>query len=187
MRSVAPVSLIIAAVLSLLPTGTFAIDPAASHVEFFVRDNRGGFPGVVRDVEATAAVREQGETFAADVDVRIDARTIATGIGLRDVQMRRDFLTTDRFPFITFHGNAVPIDRPGALAFRAVLRGSLTIKDTTRDIEIPVRVIALRDVYLVEGKVTIRMSDFRIPIPRFLFFVAEDPVEITLNVRFNQK
>ncbi len=182
-----PVALVVAAVLSLVPTGEFRLDATASRIEFFVKDNRGGFSGVVGDVSASATVREQGSSFSGDIEVQIDARTITTGIGLRDGQMRRDFLETDKFPFITFRGSVAPADRIGALPFRALLKGKLTIKQVMRDVEIPVRVTALRDTYLAEGQVTIRMTEFNIPIPRFFIFVAEDPVTITLKVRFEQK
>jgi len=173
-----------AAALALLPTGSFALDPGASRVEFFVRDNRGGFTGIARDVQATAVVREQGGVFAAEVDARIDARALTTGIGLRDSQMRREFLLTDRYPVITFHGSAVPVGSVTGLSFRALVAGRLTIREVTRDVEFPVRVIALRDSYLVDGTVTIRMTEFGIPIPRFFIFAAEDPVEVTLKVKF---
>ncbi len=152
-------------------------------MEFHVRDNRGGFTGVARDVEGRVVVREQDDAFSGDVEMRLDARTMTTGIGVRDRQMRRDFLDTDRFPTITFRGTAVPRTRPGALAFQAVLRGTLTIKDVPREVEIPLRVTALADSYLAEGQVTVRLSEFRIPIPRFFIFAAEDPVLITLKVR----
>jgi polyisoprenoid-binding protein YceI len=177
------VTLIAAATLSLLPTGTFALDPAASRVEFFVNDNRGGFTGYEPTLEATAVVHERDWTFDADVEVRIDARKITTNSSVRDGQMHRDFLETARFPTITLVGSARLVDTPRAGPFDAILRGRLTIKDQTREVEVPLRVIALRDVYLIEGKATIRLSDFRIPIPRFLFFVAEDPVNVTLKVR----
>ncbi len=182
-RSAAAAALVAAAQLSLLPTGTFAIDPSASHVEFLVNDNRGGFTGVASAVEATAVVREREGTFDADVVVQIDARSITTGIGLRDRQMHRDFLETERFPFITLAGAARLVDQPRAGPFRVMLTGRLTIRDQTRDVQVPLRVIALRDVYLAEGQATIRLSDFRIPIPRFLFFVADDPVMVILKVR----
>jgi len=176
------VSLFLAAT-SLIPVGTFGLDDGQSDVEFHVRDNRGGFTGVARDVDARIVVREQDDSFAAQVEVRIDARTMTTGVGIRDRQMRQDFLLTDRFPAITFRGVALPRARPGALAFPAVLRGDLTIKDVTRTVEIPLRVTALADSYLGEGQVTVRMTDFRIPIPRFLVFVAEDPVQISFRIR----
>lgn len=171
------------AATAFLPVGSFALDPGESRVEFHVRDNRGGFTGRARRLTVRATVREQGDTFAADVEAQIDAREITTGIALRDRQMRRDFLQTDRYPSITFRGRAAPAGRAGALPFPAALRGTLTIRETAREVEIPLRVTALADHYLAEGRVTIRLSDFGIPIPRFLIFVAEDPVDIALEVR----
>lgn len=179
--------LLVAAALTLVPVGSFEIDPGASRVEFFVKDNRGGFTGMARDITSSVMVREQGPSFAGDVQVQIDARTMTTGVGLRDNQMRRDFLETDKFPFITFRGRVAPVDRIGALPFRATLRGQLVVKQITQEVEIPVRVTALRDSYLAEGQVTIKMSDFKIPIPRLLIFVAEDPVTISFKVRLQQK
>ena len=173
-----------AAALSLLPTGPFILDRAASHLEFFVKDNRGGFTGVAPDLQAQAVVREQDGTFAADVIVRVDARSIVTGSGLRDNQMRREFLQTDRYPEISFRGSVIPVEPVTQLSFRANVSGQLTIKDVAREIAFPVRVTALLDSYLIEGTTTIRMTDFAIPIPRFLIFVTEDAVQVKLRVRF---
>src|SRR2546426_7067982 len=98
-----------AAALSLLPTGPFILDRAASHLELFVKDNRGGFTGVAPDLQAQAVVREQDGTFAADVIVRVDARSIATGSGLRDNQMRREVLPNHPDPEITLRGAGTPV------------------------------------------------------------------------------
>jgi len=179
--------LLVAAATTFLPVGGFEIDRGASRIEFLVKDNRGGFTGVVRDLSASVVVREQGAAFTGEVQVQIDARTMTTGVSLRDNQMRRDFLETDKFPFITFRGTIAPVDRVGALPFRCTMKGVLAIKQVMQEIEIPVRMTALRDSYLADGQVTIKMSDFKIPIPRFLIFVAEDPITITLKVRFQQK
>jgi polyisoprenoid-binding protein YceI len=175
--------ILVAAGLSFLPIGSFALDPAASRVEFFVPDNRGGFTGVARIVQITAAVREQDGTFTAAVDARIDAHSITTGVGLRDAQMHRDFLLSDQYPMMVFQGTAVPTGSLAALSFPARVSGRLTIKGTTHEVEFPARVIALQDSYLVDGKFTLRMADFGIPIPRFFIFAASDPVEVTVRLR----
>jgi polyisoprenoid-binding protein YceI len=174
---------VVAAALGLLPVGTFRLDPAASAVTFVVRDNRGGFRGEARRVEATVQVEETAAGFSAAVEARIDARSLTTGLGLRDAQMHRAFLQSDRYPTILFRGSVTPVDPVTGLSFRALVRGRLTIRDVSREVEFPVRVVALRDAYLAEGGVTVRMSDFGIPLPRFLIFVAEDPVEVTLRLR----
>lgn len=175
--------LALAAAMSLLPVGTFQLDPAASALTFIVRDNRGGFQGEARRVEAAVRVEETDGGFSAAVEARIDARSLTTGLGLRDAQMHRAFLQSDRYPDITFVGTATPRDPVTGLSFRAQVRGRLTIRGVTREVEFPVRVVALRDAYLVDGALTVRMSDFGIPLPRFFIFVAEDPVQVTLRLR----
>lgn len=183
---------IVAAVLlvqapSLLPLGTFRIEAGEGRVEFVMRDNRGGFTGTTDRVEGTLSVRRSDpDTYEAVVEARVDARAITTGIGARDGQMRRDFLQTARFPFISFKGTATSRERAAAGPFRVPVKGTLTIRDVTRDVELPMDVTALADEYRASGEVTVRLSEFGIPIPRFLIFAAEDPVTIRLRVRLRR-
>jgi polyisoprenoid-binding protein YceI len=172
---------------TMLPVGAFRIEPGDSRVEFVMRDNRGGFTGATDRVEGTVTVTQpDAETFAAAVDARVDARTLRTGNGIRDGQMRRDFLRTDEHPHITFRGSVTSRERPSAGPMRAMLRGALTIRGTTRDVEIPLSITALADEYRATGEVTVRLSEFGIPIPRFLIFVAEDPVTVKLHARLRK-
>ena len=180
-------AVIIAQAPALIPVGAFRIEPTDSRVEFVMRDNRGGFTGTTDRVEGSVTVRQgEGETFSAAVEGRIDARTLTTGNGMRDGQMRRDFLRTDQHPFITFKGTATPRDRATGGTIRAIMRGSLTIREVTREIDMPLEVIALADEYRATGEVTIRLTEFGIPIPRFLIFVAEDPVLVRLRMRLKR-
>ena len=171
---------------SLLPIGTFRIEPGESRVEFVMRDNRGGFTGSTDRVEGTVTVRGEGETFSATIDGRIDARTLMTGNGMRDAQMRRDFLRTEQFPFITFKGTVINRDRAVATMIRALMKGQLTIRDAAREIELPLEVTALADEYRASGEVVVKLSEYGIPIPRFLIFAAEDPVTVRLRVRLRR-
>jgi polyisoprenoid-binding protein YceI len=66
------------------------------------------------------------------------------------------------------------------------MRGSLTIREVTREIDMPLEVIALADEYRATGEVTIRLTELGIPIPRFLIFVAEDPVLVRLRIRLKR-
>lgn len=169
-----------------LPTGTFDLRPPAGRVEFLVRDNRGGFTGETREVTGTVVVRERGEGYLAEVEARIDARTIRTGATLRDAQMRgAAFLNTAQFPFITFKGTVTAADGPGP-QFAGVMRGALTIRNVTREVEMPLEIAVEGSTYTARGEATVRMSDFGIPIPRFLIFVAEDPVTVRLQVRLQR-
>src|SRR3990172_3586189 len=101
-----------------LPVGAFDLRPPDSRVEFVVKDNRGGFTGETREVSGTVTVRERDGGYAADVEVKVDARTIRTGATLRDAQMRSPaFLNTTAFPFITFSGT-VTVGGPAPPQFK---------------------------------------------------------------------
>ncbi len=186
-------AVLIAQAPALVPTGVFRIEPdpqagtsPRAAVEFLMRDNRGGFTGSTDRVDGTVTIRGDGDSVVAAIEGRIDARTLTTGNGMRDGQMRRDFLRTDQHQFITFRGTTAPRGSLTTSVIRATMRGSLTIRDVTREIEMPLEIVALSDDYRASGEVTVRLTEFGIPIPRFLIFVAEDPVVVRLRVRLRR-
>lgn len=171
--------------LALLSAGTFAIAPGDSSVTFAVPDNRGGFSGRTTRVTGRVVIEPptDGGEYTAHVDAAIDAASLTTGNGGRDDSMRADFLRTGQFPRITFAGTVSARPGLGVRPFPAAVRGRLTIRDVTRDIEFPATVIALAREYRADGTAKIRMADFGIPYPRAFIFVASDPVTVTLHIR----
>ena len=170
-----------------LPVGAFDLRPPDSRVEFVVKDNRGGFTGETREVSGTVTVRERDGGYAADVEAKVDARTIRTGATLRDAQMRSPaFLNTTAFPFITFSGT-VTVGGPAPPQFKGATRGRLSIKNVTRDVEVPIEITVEGNTYTARGEVVVKFTDFGLPIPRFLIFVAEDSILIRLQVRLRPK
>lgn len=174
--------------LALLPTGTFEIAPGESSVVFAVPDNRGGFSGHTTQVTGRVLIEPPNDAgdYRARIDAVIDAASLTTGNGGRDASMRADFLRTAQFPKIIFQGTAGARPGLGIQPFQASVRGRLTIRDVTRDIEFPATAVALAREYRVDGTVKIRMADFGIPYPRAFIFVASDPVTVTLHIRARQ-
>lgn len=172
----------------LLPTGTFEIVAGDSRVAFFVPDNRGGFTGHTTQVtgRVTVGVPEDAETYHAQVTAAVDARSLTTDNELRDAAMRATFLQTDPYPAITFVGTVTARPGLGIHPFPSAVHGTLTIRNVTREIEFPATVTALATEYLVDASTPVRMADYGIPNPRFLFFVAHDPVTVTLHIRARQ-
>lgn len=167
-------------------TGRFTVASNESHVELFVRDNVGGFSARAREIEGHATVRQTGEPrFAADLEVRVVTRSLTTGTGpldaQLDAQMRRE-LQSERFPVIVFTGSVVTDAARVTSTFPAVAHGRLTLRGITRPLSVPVRITPLRDGFRGQGEFEIKMSDYGIPTPRFLFFVAEDQVRVTIDI-----
>ncbi len=108
-------------------------------------------------------------TFAgAGGRVVIDAASFKTGNGMRDGHLRGE-LKVDRFPDIVFVvGSVAPADaavvdsalapvagfNDGTVAVPLLLAGSLTVRDSTREVRIPVRASLAGDTLRVRGRLT---------------------------------
>jgi len=168
----------------LLATGRFLVVPEDSRVELFVRDNVGGFRVRAQQFEGAAVVRQTGErSFVADLELTVFARSVTTGLALRDTQMHRDQLLTDQYPTITFQGMVATDAARVVGTFPAMAHGRLTLRGVTRQVSVPVQVTPLPDGFRGRAEFELRMSDYGMPVPRFLFFVAEDVVRATVDLR----
>lgn len=168
----------------LLATGRFVVVPEDSRVELFARDNVGGFRVRAQQFEGTAVVRQTGErSFVADLELTVFARSVTTGLALRDTQMHRQQLLTEQYPTITFQG-MVSTDAARVIGtLPAVVHGRLTLRGVTRPVSAPAQVTPLPDGFRGRAEFELRMSDYGMPVPRFLFFVAEDLVKVTVELR----
>ena len=121
--------------ISALPAGlpsagTWAIDPAHSHVGFVVRHlvaakARGRFGEFAGDI--TVAGRPEDSS----VVVEIDAASIDTGQPDRDADLRAaDFFDVEQFPTIRFRSTAVRLVSDE----RFNVDGELTVRDVTRPV-----------------------------------------------------
>ena len=93
-------------------------------------------------VEGTMEGLEGDVTFdpydveAASFDIRLEAETISTGNGLRDKHLRnkKQYLYTKIFPVVEFKSSKV-VESDDGRSYKVI--GELTIKETTKEIEIP--------------------------------------------------
>jgi polyisoprenoid-binding protein YceI len=123
------------------PGTTWVLDPARSTLTFRAKSFWGALPvkgtfgAVAGDGEITASRGVAGR-------VRIDAASLATGIGKRDEHLRSaDFFDVERFPAITVevHG-ATP-----SASDRVDLDATVTVKETARRLVLPATAELLDD------------------------------------------
>lgn len=114
---------------TLIPTGTWAVDPAHSRVEFRVKHLgiatvRGHFSefGGTLEIDEDGSGRAYGTVAAASVD---------TNDPKRDAHLRSgDFFEVERYPEIAF--NSTSIERTGESTF--AITGELTLRGVTREL-----------------------------------------------------
>jgi polyisoprenoid-binding protein YceI len=96
----------------------------------------------------------------ATFDVRVDAGTIDTGIGLRNKHLKKEqYFDVAHYNHITFTSTKVEIaqNKHGFVA-----TGNLTLKGTTRQIKIEFEAVQLSEGYQLKGQFKINRLDFKV-------------------------
>lgn len=150
-------------------------------VEFFSESTLGNFSGVSTNVV--------GQVNLADstLDFYVDTNTLSTGIKLRDKHMRENHLNSDEFPLIKFFGKMHGFDatRTGEQSVKA--KGMLTIRGKTREIEVDGFAMFKQQKLIIKARWTVKLTDYEIPRPEFLFLKVSDEQKISLNVSLDSK
>jgi polyisoprenoid-binding protein YceI len=112
-----------------LPTGTWNVDPAHSHVGFELEYMGGVFRGSFSPVEARLEVDEQGH-------VRLEGSAHAEAVKVQDENLNAhllspEFFDASRTPVLTFA--STDLRRSGD---EVVVNGELTVKATTQPVEL---------------------------------------------------
>jgi polyisoprenoid-binding protein YceI len=119
---------------TMVPTGTWAVDPTHSRVEFAVkhmgiatvRGTFDEFEGTLEVGSDLASSRARGSVKVASIDTNDDQR---------DEHLRSaDFFEAERYPQITFESTRIePVDNDTSLVF-----GNLTMHGITNEIKVEI-------------------------------------------------
>lgn len=115
---------------TLVPTGTYSVDPSHSRVEFAVKHlGIATVKGSFGSFEGTLEL--DGDLSSARAYGTVDAASLDTGDDKRDAHLRSpDFFETERHSQLSFSSTAIrPLDED-----RFEIVGDLTIRGVTREI-----------------------------------------------------
>lgn len=118
-------------------------------------------------VEGTLEGLEGNVTFdpydveAASFDIRLETETIHTGNGLRDKHLKnkKQYFYSKIFPTIEFKSSKV-IESDDGRSYKVL--GELTIKETTKEIEIPFKFVEKENGVQLTGSIELSRLDYGI-------------------------
>jgi polyisoprenoid-binding protein YceI len=150
----------------------------------------GGVEAVGRTPDVTGSITLSGSTLTA-ADLVADLRTLRSDQSMRDGQLGRQGIETDRFPTATF-----VLTEPIALGtlpaegetvqVKAV--GDLTIYGVTRNVTIPLYAVRQGDVIGTAGSLTFTWDDFGMEQPQSMRVVSlANDVTLELQVFFRHQ
>lgn len=163
----------------------------------------------VRFEARTNTEKYAGRTDQISGEVRVDLRNIganplafftvypasfSTGNGSRDSNMRRKHLHVDVFPTAAFVLTALDLPRGSAPALSenvpvsGTLRGTLTLHGVSKTVAPAVTVTRERDPATgrdsphIVARFVVRLGDYNIAQPRFLFLVTKPEHPVTVDI-----
>ncbi len=155
------------------------LDPAKSVLYFNAQTTLHSVQGHVHGPRGEASV-DRNDLKYARANLEFNADSLLTGVGMRDRKMREGFLDAAHYPKISFTMTSLaPLD-----SSRYELHGTLAIRGKEKAVIAPATVTPAPDSssLTTRGRFQIRLSDFGIGRPRFLFDVMRDQADIFFNL-----
>lgn len=146
----------------------------------FVADARlHDFEGQTTAVSGVVRTRELQDAVGC---VAIEAKSLDTGIDRRNELMWENYLEVAKFPQIRFILTGLADRQQESNKMVLTLEGELTVHGVTRNARIPVSLSPGNGRLEIEGRTILKMSDYAIERPSFLFITVKDEVEVHFRV-----
>ncbi len=168
----------------------WTVDKSHSSVKFEIRHFFSNVPGAFHEYEADINFNPEN-LDESSFDVTIQVASVDTENERRDGHLRTpDFFDAETFPTMTFTSNEIV--STGENTF--VAKGELTIKDVTKDFEMPFTLLGVmdhprRDGVKIAGftsEFTLLRNDYGVGTGDYISdAVIGNEVEVTLNMEVN--
>jgi polyisoprenoid-binding protein YceI len=153
--------LILCSLLAIQPLCAQQLSPAdeGSAIEFSIKNfgftAKGSFSGLSGKILYAPA-----DPLHASFDVHILAKSINTGNNSRDRHLREDdYFDVEHFPQISIKSESITAAKQNGAY---ILHGILTIKGTSRKIDLPFTVKPEGSGFIFEGSITINRLDYKV-------------------------
>jgi polyisoprenoid-binding protein YceI len=136
-------------------------DADKATIGFSIKGPLGTVHGNFKGLKSTIRFDEH-DLAGSEVTASVDAKTVSTGIGLRNHHLRKEeqFFNTDKYPTISFHSKKIVRTANGFTA-----DGELTLKGVTKTVQIPFTFQPNGNTGVFKGEFNIKREDYNIGKP----------------------
>lgn len=150
-------------------------DAASAKISFSIKGPFGTVHGNFSGLKATLQFSEK-DLAGSSLSATIEAKTVSTGISLRnsDLRNKEEWLNTEKYPVISFKSKKIEKTSSGYK-----VSGDLTVKGTTKPVEIPFTFTPSGNTGTFKGQFTINREDYKVGKPGGS---VGNPISISLEV-----
>lgn len=139
------------------------------------------FEGVTNNIDGYLLYKDNDFLSGSDLYFEVDLRTLDTGIGLRNRDMRENYLETDKYPMTHYKGKIIYADKVSDAEYKVTIDGNLFIHGVTRPLKINGNLFPVEGGYRVKAYFEILLTDYNITIPKLMFMKISNTIKLVLD------
>lgn len=157
---------------------SYQLNPDSSHIKFKGKSSLHEFDGEAKDAKATLILEDDDMRLIEPTLLILPVSKLTTHNIQRDHEMQKMFNAT-KFSYIQFEAKELSNN---------MIKGQLTIKGITREIDIPITMERAGNEWIIQGKILIDIRDFDLSPPNVLGIIRVSPeVVIEFLTHWNQQ
>jgi polyisoprenoid-binding protein YceI len=166
-------------VATLPANGKFDVDPGSSNVRYTVIHKLHRVEGVSHEIEARAAVKEDGQVLAM---VRVPVTSFRSGDGNRDEHMI-EAVEAGKFPFVVFKGIARLGASRAVPAAPVTMNGEVDLHGVSTPLTVPLSLAVQPDGSVrAHGSFDVSLDAHHVQRPSLLFVRIEDDCHVEFDL-----
>ena len=150
-------------------------------VSFVVDSTWHTINGTTKGLAGSISLKEKQDPLSVVVDLKIQVRSFDTDWDSRD-EMLQECMASETYPLASFVSRRLSegckptvIDIAGRCS--GTLSGVITMRDVSKEVDLPVEIIKERDFYIIKGSLPIQWAEYNIEDPSILI-AKLDPIVI---------
>ena len=163
------------------------LDDSNTTVSFVVDSTWHTVNGTTKDLVGSISLKDKHDPLSVVVDIAIQVRTFDTDWDTRDEKLQ-ECMAAETYPLASFVSRRLSdsckptvIDIAGRCS--GTLTGVITMRDVSKEVELPVEITKERDFYSIKGTLPLQWADYNIEDPSILIAKLDPTVIISYQTR----
>jgi polyisoprenoid-binding protein YceI len=143
--------------------------------------------GTTKNLNGSVVLRDKNDPLSIVVDLKIQVKTFDTDWDSRDEKLQ-ECMASDVYPVASFISTRLSDSCKPALLDIAgrcsgTLTGTLTMRDVSKEVALPVSITKEADRYVISGAIPVRWAEYNIEDPSILIAKLDPVVTISYETK----
>ena len=163
------------------------LNDSNTSVSFVVDSTWQTVHGTTKDLAGSIALKDKNDPLSIMVDLQIQVQAFDTDWDSKDEKLK-ECMGYETYPMVSFSSkrlseNCKPsvLDRVGRCSGK--LTGTLTMRDVSKEVELPVEIIKEQHVYRINGELPLLWAEYNIEDPSILIARLDPTVTISYETK----